>query len=249
MALLDMGAEYHGYVSDITCSFPISGTFSDDQRAVFQGVLNAQGAVMQMMKPGVSWVDCHRAAEREILSALLQLGVLHNGTLEQLIEADICTTFMPHGLGHFIGCDTHDVGGYGEGSPARLPGFGVGKLRTSRILEAGMVLTNEPGCYFISPLIDAGLADPIKGPFLNEAVLARFRNWGGVRLEDVVLVSAEGQLPENLTTCPRTVEEIESVMKGGAWPPAADAAPQLYRRWTELAPGGEGMQDVHVPSI
>lgn len=245
LALLDMGAEYHGYVSDITCSFPIAGTFTVDQRAIFEGVYNAQGAVMRMMAPGVSWVDCHRAAEREVLAALIKVGVLHNGTVEEMLAADVCTVFMPHGLGHFIGCDTHDVGGYGVGSPARLPGFGVGKLRTGRILEAGMVLTNEPGCYFIDALLDRALADPTKARFFNNDVLPRFRRSGGVRLEDVVLVTAEGV--ENLTTCPRTVGEVESVMAGGAWPPVADAAPHLKRRWTKLHSQGECMEDIHVP--
>lgn len=108
-----MGAEYHGYVSDITCSFPIAGRFTDDQRAVYEGVLAAQVAVLRMMVPGISWVDCHRAAEVEILKSLLALGIIiHDGSMDELVAASIGAVFFPHGLGHLIGCDTHDVGGY-----------------------------------------------------------------------------------------------------------------------------------------
>jgi len=106
-----MGAEYHGYVSDITCSFPISGRFTDDQRAVYEGVLAAQVAVLKIMVPGTSWVDCHKAAEIEILKSLISIGIIHNGSIDELVTARIGAVFFPHGLGHLIGCDTHDVGG------------------------------------------------------------------------------------------------------------------------------------------
>ena len=118
MALLDMGADYHGYVSDITCSFPIRGTFSEDQKSVYNGVLNAQRAVMSMMAPGVSWLACHQAAERQILQALVEMGCLV-GDVEQMMDDAMGGVFMPHGLGHLIGCDTHDVGGYLEDTPKR----------------------------------------------------------------------------------------------------------------------------------
>ena len=268
MALLDMGAEYHGYVSDITCSFPISGTFTPDQRAVYQGVLNAQRAVLAHMQPGAAWPDCHRLAEREILAALVGLGLLKSPIplaesgpagaaaksagdallVEELAKAGLGAVFFPHGLGHLIGCDTHDVGGYLDGTPARLPGPGLSKLRTARLLEAGMVLTNEPGCYFIDALLDAALADPAQSRYIDPVVLARLRGFGGVRLEDVVLVRAQGP-PDNLTTCPRTIEEVEEVLRGGAWPPAVDAAPWLCRRWTRLAEGGAAMDIISVPAI
>lgn len=267
IALLDMGSEYHGYVSDITCSFPVSGKFSSDQRGVYEGVLSAQIAVLENMRPGFSWVACHRAAERQILKALLGLGILRDpsascsstpqlrfhqpfsvfqlqlnssddGVLNSLIDAmvnvDLGAVFFPHGLGHLIGCDTHDVGGYLPGSPDRSTKPGVDKLRTSRCLEAGMILTNEPGCYFIDMLLDRALASPEQAIYINNDVLKRFRGFGGVRLEDVVLVTETG--PANLTLCPRTCEEVESVMSGGQWPPALDAAPQLFRRWCTFSP-------------
>ncbi len=95
-----------------------------------------------------------------------------------------------------------------------------------------MVLTSEPGCYFIDALLDAALANPAQAVFIDNAVLARFRGFGGVRLEDVVAVTATGV--ENLTNCPRTVEEVEAVRQGGKWPPLVDAAPELRRSWTVL---------------
>ena len=244
MVLLDMGADYHGYVSDITCSFPVSGIFNDDQRAIFEGVLSAQRVVLEAMKPGSSWVDCHKIAEREVIRALQSVGVIRSGfTIDELAVAGIGGIFFPHGLGHLIGCDTHDVGGYLTDAPPRPDGpGGVKKLRTARTLQAGMVLTNEPGCYFIEALVKGALADPIKSAFLDPTVLTRFEGFGGVRLEDVVVVTPKG--PVNLTTCPRTINEIESVIAGGPWPPLIDEAPYLFRRWGELAPGGVGMLDI-----
>lgn len=102
-----------------------------------------------------------------------------------------------------------------------------------------MVLTNEPGCYFIDALLDKALADPTKAKFINNEILQKFRKSGGVRLEDVIWVTENG--PESLSTCPRTIEEIESVIEGGSWPPKEDKAPFLKRRWTKLAPNGQGM--------
>lgn len=249
ICLLDMGAEYHGYVSDITCSFPVATEFSNNQKVVYEGVLEAQKAVASLMKPGASWVDCHLAAEREVLRALVTLQVLVNPNdstgkeeefLNLLQEKDIGSVFMPHGLGHLIGCDTHDVGGYIEGTPKRVrEGPGVGKLRTSRVLEQNMVMTSEPGCYFIDALLDKALLDETKSMYFNVTKLQEMRGFGGVRLEDVVLVTELGM--ENLTTTPRTIEEVESVRQGGEWPPVEDKAPELKRTWYILGPQGDGM--------
>jgi Xaa-Pro dipeptidase len=107
-----------------------------------------------------------------------------------------------------------------------------------------MVLTNEPGCYFIDTLLDRALATPAQARFINNDILQRFRGTGGVRLEDVICVTEDGVT--NLTTCPRAIAEIESVMGGGKWPPLVDALPVLRRQWGKLAPGGLGMVDVDV---
>lgn len=233
MALLDMGAEYHGYASDITCSFPITGTFTTDQRGVFEGVLAAQRVVLEAIRPGVSWVLCHELAEREILKALIFLGVLV-GELEDIYTAGLGSIFMPHGLGHLIGCDVHDVGGYIDGvTPSRPTQPGKSKLRTARILEERMVLTNEPGCYFIPFLLEQALARTDQAVYINRDRLDHFKGFGGVRLEDMIVVTEDGV--ENLTQCPRTVAEIEGVMAGGDWPPTTDEAPYLKRRWRRLS--------------
>jgi Xaa-Pro dipeptidase len=120
------------------------------------------------------------------------------------------------------------------------------KLRTARILEEGMVLTVEPGCYFIDYLIDEALNNPQQMKYINKDILISLRGFGGVRLEDDVVVTADGV--DNFTTCPRSVEEIESVMSGGEWPPKVDHAPYLYRRWCRLAADGRSMENIDIPS-
>jgi len=211
MCLFDMGGEFRCYASDLTCSFPASGKFTADQRIVYEAVLAAQWAVMAAMKPGVCWVDMHELAYRNILTHLLAGGLVHGGTVEELLEADIASVFMSHGLGHMIGIDTHDTAGYLPGTERMLkPGFA--RLRTTRVLKENMVITVEPGCYFSDFLIDTALADPAKAKYLNAEAIARFRGFGGVRLEDVVRVTATGI--ENFTWCPRTVEDVEAVCAG-----------------------------------
>lgn len=228
LALLDMGAEYHCYASDITCSFPVNGCFTNDQRLVYEAVLEAQAAVIAAMRPGVAWPDLHRTAEKAILAGLVQAGLLC-GDIDEMMDAHVGAIFMPHGLGHLIGLDTHDVGGYAAGTPPRSDRPGLAKLRTARVLEEGMVLTVEPGCYFINALLDMALKNPEQSKFFNIDRVEDFRGFGGVRLEDGVLVTKEGC--ENLTMCPRTVSEVLSVMNGGAWPPKIDDMPQLKRNW------------------
>jgi len=235
MCLFDMGAEYFCYGSDVTCSFPVTSSatkFTARQRTVYTGVLNAQRKVINMLKPGVSWLDCHMAAEGEILKALIELGIVilpTSHTVEQLVDMRLGAVFMPHGLGHFIGIDTHDVGGYLPANPERSKRPGLKGVRTARKVKKDMTLTIEPGCYFIDHLLDEALKDASElRPFLNEDVIDQFRGFGGVRLEDVVVVTDDSC--ENYTLCPRTVEEVESVLSGGKWPPVTDADPSLNRK-------------------
>jgi len=243
IALLDMGAEYRCYCSDITCSYPVSGKFSTDQRMAFDAVLEAQRQIFACMKPGVSWGQMHRLMWRVLLQALIEAGVLV-GELEDMIQAELGQIFVPCGMGHLIGLDTHDVGGYLQGQPERIDQKGINKLRTNRILKAGMCLTVEPGLYFIDVLLDAALSNPAQSKFFVKEELERFRSFGGVRLEDVVVVTENGI--ENYTLCPRTVEEIEDVMAGGVWPPVEDKAPWLFRRWGQMDKPSGQMTDVCV---
>jgi Xaa-Pro dipeptidase len=228
--LFDMGAEYQCYASDITCSFPANGKFSDKYRPIFMAVLNAQIAVYNLLKPGVSFADCHKRAEAEILKGLAEIGIVQIGdsTIPELVERRLGAVFMPHGLGHFLGIDCHDVGGYLPGHPPRSTLPGLKKLRTARILQETMVLTVEPGCYFIDHLLDGAKQNPELAPYLNFTLIDQeYRGYGGVRLEDVVTITRDGCL--NFTLCPRTPQEIEHVMAGGKWPPTHDAAPELRR--------------------
>lgn len=208
MCLFDMGGEYYCYTSDITCCFPANGKFTDKQRQVYQAVLDANRAVMAACKPGVSWVDMHKLAEKVELEALKKMGVLQ-GDVEAMMAARVSAIFMPHGLGHFMGIDTHDVGGYPEGTE-RLQEPGLKSLRTVRTLQPRMVLTIEPGLYFIDTLLDAALQNPEQSQFLVREVVDQYRGAGGVRIEDNIAVTEDGM--ELLTCVPRTVEEIESIM-------------------------------------
>uniref|UniRef100_A0A7N8XYL0 Xaa-Pro dipeptidase n=1 Tax=Mastacembelus armatus TaxID=205130 RepID=A0A7N8XYL0_9TELE len=208
MCLFDMGGEYYCYSSDITCSFPANGKFTADQRAIYEAVLKSSRAVMAAMKPGVKWTDMHRLADRIHLEELVKIGILH-GSVEDMLKVHLGSVFMPHGLGHLLGIDVHDVGGYPEGIE-RINEPGLRSLRMGRLVLERMVLTVEPGVYFINHLLDQALANPAQSCFINNQVLARFRGFGGVRIEDDIAVTANGI--ELLTCVPRTVEEIEAVM-------------------------------------
>ncbi|XP_059284363.1 uncharacterized protein LOC132037774 [Lycium ferocissimum] len=214
MALLDMGAEYHFYGSDITCSFPVNGKFTRDQTLLYTAVLDAHDAVISAMKPGVSWVDMHKLAERVILESLKK-GHLLVGGVDKMMAKRLGAVFMPHGLGHLLGIDTHDPGGYLKGAE-RPKEPGLSSLRTSRKLLQGMVITVEPGCYFIDALLLPALESPAVSEFFNHVEINRFRALGGVRIESDLYITSSGCV--NMSKCPRKIEEIEAVMAGVPWP-------------------------------
>ncbi|KAG1667905.1 hypothetical protein FOA52_013666 [Chlamydomonas sp. UWO 241] len=235
MLLLDFGCEYYHYGSDITASWPVSGKFTEAQKArhhgvvasrrkdteaqkaVYLPVLDALTSVKAVLKPGANWVDMHTLAYTRLLEGLRTAGLV-KGEVADMLAADIGGVFMPHGLGHMLGLDTHDVGGYTPTTPARGSRPGYKSLRTARVMQAGMVVTVEPGCYFSKACIGPALLDPAKAKFLVADELAKYADFGGVRLEDNVLITATGC--ECLTNVPRTPDEVEAVMAGGAWPPA-----------------------------
>lgn len=208
MCLFDMGGEYYCYSSDITCSFPVNGKFTADQRAIYEAVLKSSRAVLAAIKPGVKWTDMHRLADRVHLEELVKIGILR-GSVEEMLKVHLGSVFMPHGLGHLLGIDVHDVGGYPEGIE-RIDEPGLKSLRMGRVVQERMVLTVEPGIYFINHLLDTALNSPAQCGFINNGVLTRFRGFGGVRIEDDIAVTADGV--ELLTCVPRTVEEIEAFM-------------------------------------
>ena len=172
---------------------------------------------MNALKPDVSWVDMHLLAERVILEGLKELGLIH-GDVEDMLHERIAFIFMPHGLGHFVGLEVHDVGGYLKAFPPRIYMPGLKNLRTARVMEKNMVITVEPGIYFRDFLLDGDFgADLAVGDikkYLNRDLIREYqKEISGVRIEDVVLVTADGC--DNLSKdLPRTVEEIEKCMQG-----------------------------------
>lgn len=214
MALFDMGAEYHFYGSDITCSFPVNGKFTGDQSLIYNAVLEAHNAVISSMKPGVNWVDMHILAEKVILESLKK-GSIIVGNVDDMMAERLGAVFMPHGLGHFLGLDTHDPGGYLKGMERRKEP-GLRALRTIRELQEGMVITVEPGCYFINALLHPAMESSNTARFFNHEVIGRYIGFGGVRIESDVHVTAGGC--KNMTKCPREISEIEAVMAGAPWP-------------------------------
>lgn len=208
ICLFDMGGEYYCYTSDITCSFPANGKFTADQKLIYNAVLKANREVLSKCKPGVSWPDMHTLSNYIILQEMISAGLLQ-GDIDDMMNAHIGAIFMPHGLGHLLGLDVHDVGGYPNGSE-RMVEPGLNKLRTVRSLEKGMVLTIEPGIYFIDHLLNTASKDPKQRDFFVWEKINKFRGFGGVRIEDDVYISEDGV--ELLTQVPRTIEEIEKFM-------------------------------------
>ncbi|XP_037493160.1 xaa-Pro dipeptidase isoform X2 [Jatropha curcas] len=186
MALFDMGAEYQFYGSDITCSFPVNGKFTADQSIIYNAVLCAHNTVISAIRPGVSWLDMHKLAEKIILESLKK-GCILVGNVDDMMTERLGAVFMPHGLGHFLGIDTHDPGGYLKG-PEKSKEPGLRSLRTARELEEGMVITVEPGCYFIDAVLEPAIESSNTYKFFNREAIGRFKGFGGVRIEsDVVL--------------------------------------------------------------
>eukprot|EP01023_Acetabularia_acetabulum_P004621 TRINITY_DN11960_c0_g2_i7.p1 TRINITY_DN11960_c0_g2~~TRINITY_DN11960_c0_g2_i7.p1 ORF type:complete len:542 (+),score=74.93 TRINITY_DN11960_c0_g2_i7:74-1699(+) len=227
LVLCDMGCQYYRYGSDITVTYPVNGKFTDKQKLVYEAVLDANRLVIQSMKPGIQWPDMHTLAEKTILSHFKKGGLV-DGDVDEMVSARVGALFMPHGLGHLLGVDTHDVGGYPAGGPPRISEPGLKSLRTARCLMEGMVITVEPGCYFIPVLLQPAFENPKYQKYLNIDAIIQFMDFGGVRLEDNVLVTKDGAV--SFTCVPRDVEEVEKVMAGGEW----DFEKELQKRIEKL---------------
>ncbi|EMS50610.1 Xaa-Pro dipeptidase [Triticum urartu] len=192
MALMDMGAEYNFYGSDITCSYPINGKFNRNQTVIYNAVLKAHNDVISHMQPGVKWIDMHKLAEQTILESLKKENIIH-GDIAAMMNRRLGAVFMPHGLGHLLGIDTHDPGGYPEGLE-RPKEPGLRSLRTIRELKEGMVITVEPGCYFIDTLLRHARDDPISSKFFNWEKIEIYKSSGGVRVESNMRQGVIGDL-------------------------------------------------------
>ncbi len=206
--LMDAGYECNGYAADYTRTFPANGTFTETQAGIYNAVLNAQNQVIEEVKPGAKMEDLHMLAARVMMQGLLDLGVL-KGSLDEIMEENIFALFFPHGLGHFLGLDTHDVGGYPKGVD-RIDRPGIKFLRARRELLPGMVITIEPGLYFVPAVLEPAIEDPEKAKYLNIERVKSLMNFGGIRIEDDVVVTETGY--ENLTNVPKAIEEIEKLM-------------------------------------
>eukprot|EP00029_Vermamoeba_vermiformis_P011524 TRINITY_DN6352_c0_g1_i1.p1 TRINITY_DN6352_c0_g1~~TRINITY_DN6352_c0_g1_i1.p1 ORF type:complete len:525 (-),score=177.12 TRINITY_DN6352_c0_g1_i1:380-1954(-) len=191
LVLVDAGGEYEGYGTDITRTFPANGKFTDQQREIYQIVLDAQQAAIDAVKPGVSFTNLTSVALHTMAQGLLKAGFVH-GEVEDLIANGVMRVFMPHGLGHFVGVDVHDPG-------------------VSANLGENNIITIEPGIYFNPFTIYASLNDTKLSSYLNGPKMLDYVNFGGVRIEDTLVINASGAKP--LSNVPKEVDQIEEWMK------------------------------------
>lgn len=206
--LIDAGFECNGYASDFTRTYPANGTFSDMQAAVYDAVLEAQKQVITAAVPDAKVEDLHMMAAKTMMLGLKDADIVQ-GDIDDMMNEDVFALFFPHGLGHFLGLDTHDVGGYPKGVD-RIERPGLKYLRMRRSLQPGMVLTIEPGLYFIPALLKPALKDDKISSFLNKSKLENMFDFGGIRIEDNLIITEDGH--ENLTDVPKERNEIEEVM-------------------------------------
>jgi Xaa-Pro aminopeptidase len=213
--VLDSGVETsHQYASDITRTIPVSGSFSTQQRTIYEMVLRAQLAAIAAIAPGVTYKSVHLLAAKSFATDLKAAGLL-KGDVDEAVAAGAHALFFPHGLGHMLGLDVHDLENIGEqyvGYEAgvdRSGQFGLGYLRLARELKPGFVLTVEPGLYFIPQLIDQWKAEKTNETFINYAEVEKYRNARGYRIEDNVLVTETGcrVLGQPI---PKTVVDVEA---------------------------------------
>jgi Xaa-Pro aminopeptidase len=216
MAVNDSGAEspLH-YASDITRTIPVSSKFSQRQKEIYTIVLNAQEKAIDAVKPGVEFRDIHLLACKVLASGLKDLGLL-KGDIEQAVQVGAHTLFFQCGLGHMLGLDVHDMEGLGEeyvgytDTIKRNPEFGFKSLRLAKALESGFVITVEPGIYFIPELIDRWKADNKNFQYINYDLVETYRDFGGIRIEDDVLVAQAGHRVLG-RKIPKTVSEVEDI--------------------------------------
>ena len=199
LALCDAGAETMShYCSDNTRTFPVSGRFTGRQLDIYRIVEECHDYVLTVARPGVCYRDVHFGVCRLMTERLKELGLMRGNT-DDAVSAGAHAMFLPHGLGHMMGMDVHDMEGLGqiyvgfddEVRP-NLEQFGTNALRMGRRLEEGFVVTDEPGIYFIPALIDDWKASGHCKEFLNFDLLETYKDFGGIRIEDDVLITADG---------------------------------------------------------
>ncbi|KAF1809504.1 hypothetical protein P152DRAFT_476406 [Eremomyces bilateralis CBS 781.70] len=218
LVCMDAGCEWECYASDVTRTFPISGHWpSQEAEEIYYLVNNILRVCVGILKPGVNYRGVNFLAHQILVRCFLKLGIFHNGSVEEILQAGTSLVFLPHGLGHHMGLEVHDVSGRPliyhtrEDMAARqhLPAPDVGVLikqplvanKASEGLESGMIVTVEPGIYFNKPILSEYRKIEPHRSFLNTKVLDRYLHVGGVRIEDDILITDKGN--ENLTTAPK----------------------------------------------
>lgn len=218
LMLTDAGAESTtNYCSDHTRTIPVGGKFTSRQRDVYSVVLACHDRALELARPGVTYQSVHLDVCKVLAQGLKDLGIM-KGDVEEAVAAGAHALFMPHGLGHMMGIDVHDMEDLGQNyvgyddevRPSQQ--FGLASLRMGRRLEEGFVITDEPGCYFIPALIDKWRAEHLHTDFLNYDVIETFKDFGGIRLEDDILITPDGSRFTGEKRIPITLEEVEQFM-------------------------------------
>ena len=218
MMLTDCGAErISNYCSDHTRTVPVSGKFDARQKDIYNIVLACHGKALELTRPGITYKEVHLEVCKVLAQGLNDLGLM-KGNVEEAVAAGAHALFLPHGLGHMMGLDVHDMEDLGqiyvgyddETRPSTQ--FGLASLRMGRCLQEGFVMTDEPGCYFIPALIDQWRAEKKYTDFLNYDAIESFKDFGGIRLEDDILITPEGSRFLGEKRIPITVEEVENIM-------------------------------------
>lgn len=217
LVVIDAGCETNlSYSSDITRTVPVGGKFNQRQKEIYQAVLQANMVVIENLKPGIRYYDMHMLAAKTIATGLKEIGLM-KGDIEEAVAAGAHTLFLPHGLGHMMGMDVHDLEGVGENyvgydeTIQRASEFGTAYLRLAKTLKPGFVLTVEPGCYFIPALIDQFRAEGKFMNFINYNKVETYKDFGGVRIEDDVLITETGKKVLG-KPIPKTIQEVEKTM-------------------------------------
>ncbi|MCQ2196481.1 MAG: Xaa-Pro aminopeptidase [Bacteroidaceae bacterium] len=217
LMLCDAGAETNdNYSSDNTRTTPISGKFDSRQRDIYNIVVECHDHALSIAAPGVKWWDVHFSVARLMTERLKELGLM-KGNTEEAVRNGAHAMFMPHGLGHMMGMDVHDMEGLGQiyvgfDNEVRpnLEQFGTNCLRCGRRLQEGWVMTDEPGIYFIPALIDEWREKGINKDFLNFDMLETYKDFGGIRIEDDILITKEGCRLLGKNRIPYYIDEVEA---------------------------------------
>lgn len=218
LMVVDAGAESNShYASDHTRTYPTGGKFTPRQRDIYQIVYEANELAFSLVKPETKYLDVHNAACKHILEGLKALDIVR-GDVEEMVPLGIAGLFMPHGLGHNMGLDVHDMEDLGEdlvgydADQKRSPLLGLGSLRMARRLKPGNVITDEPGIYFIPDLIRSWKQEGTDKGFVNYSKLETYFDFGGIRLEDDVLVTTDGARRIGSKRLPIAPEDVEEAM-------------------------------------